>query len=170
MVQRIHSYDDEKRVTIENVTKESIEIQEDDDDGDLGKCSTSSTTATSEYLKSYTKRMKSIIYPLVNDYDEIDRDVDMYAIVPSYQQQKPKNITLNLTPIYGTLLPYECQVISICYNPKFGKSLSTVCNCYVEGGKTRTLKISGSCIDITYVINKTVIEAGLQVLQLRYVK
>lgn len=129
---------------------------------DVSKYTTPSTTTT-ELVQSYTKKMTNIIYPLVDDYDEIDRDLDMYEIMPSYQEQKPRNTILNLTPTYGTLLPFECQVISITFTPKIGRSINTTCDCYVEGGEMQTLEITGSCMNICYKINKTVIEVGLQV-------
>lgn len=123
----------------------------------------STSSSNKELVNLYRKRMTNIIYPLVSNYDEIDQDLDIYDVVPSYDWRKFDNNTLNLTPIYGTLLPYECQIISLSYKPKFGKSVNAICNCYIEGGENKQLEVHGCCLKMNYETQNNVIEFGFQV-------
>lgn len=125
------------------------------------RCSSSSTSTQLE--RYYAQKMSNLLYPLVSDFDEIDQDIDIYDVIPTLSCRDEEQKSLDLSPIFGTLLPFECQTISVLFVPKIGRFVDASCNCFVDGGEQRMLHISGSCVQISYDIDVNVIELGLAV-------
>lgn len=120
------------------------------------------STKEAELMKYYNK-MTNLMYPIISDYDEVDRDIEMYDAVPIYDSQNYSDHMFDLTPVSGTLLPYECQIISISYKPDFNKYVNAIYNCHIDGGETKTLIVSGSCVKLSYTLDVDAIEFGLTV-------
>lgn len=116
-----------------------------------------------EVTKDYVRNMQNIIYPIVAGYDEEDTDTEVYDVVSSYDDQNICNEVLNVAPIHGKLLPFECQIISIAYEPEIDSAIDATCFCHIDGGEIEKLHIEGKSTHLTYCLDKEIVEFGCQV-------
>lgn len=116
-----------------------------------------------EVTKGYIRKMQNIIYPIVAGYDEEDKDTEVYNVVSSYDKQNVCKEVLNVAPIHGKLLPFECQIISVAYEPEIDSAIDVTCFCHIDSGEIEKLRIIGKSTHLTYCLDREIVEFGCQV-------
>lgn len=129
----------------------------------LGPISKESLIDIPEVNVLHLQRMKQNLFAPVNDFIE---DVTKYDIIKCLQKSPnlsaPIDEILHITPSYGYLNPFESQVLTISYHPNRNLSFRTKVACYVSGGITEFLHITGISSDINYYLETTKIDFGRQ--------
>lgn len=117
----------------------------------------------------YLSCAKNFLYGVISHFDEKENDLEVIECIPKqYEERIPVDLILNVVPAHGFLKPFECQVISIGFNPIPKISTSAQLQCHILGGASESINISGVSSEISFSITDTFIEFGRQVTNVFY--
>lgn len=117
-----------------------------------------------EINKQYFDAMQQMLHPIVSCYDDDDEDIEIIRTLPKTKIERcPIDDILNLSPFVGTLDPFECQIISIAFQPRPDTSVKVDAVCHVYGGATEVISIEGVTADVGYELSTDYVEFGRQV-------
>lgn len=69
----------------------------------------------------------------------------------------------DLTPMFGTLAPFQSQVLNVAFQPQAFMGVVVTAVCTVLGGPTETIRLSGQNARHIYSLSTTFINFGFRV-------
>ncbi|XP_067006744.1 hydrocephalus-inducing protein homolog [Anabrus simplex] len=142
----------------------SPEVSPENPQVELNKASVDKASEETPQNAEQLSQLKKKLFPLINCYFMDEAEIKCLEGLPTVSPVLPSvNKLFEITPFYGTLYPYESQILSVSFNGYSFLSGEAIALCQVEGGPSEAIKFKGSTSNICYHLNKMDIDFGWQV-------